>query len=842
MPLTFPQGAPNLQVMPDAGPSSQTADRAAQAALRESEERFRTIFDSASDGILIANVSNRRVLQGNATIASMLGYTMEEVGALTLDDLHPSEDTGRVLEAYWDRARRQKVLCEGMRVLRKDGETLYTDASFAPALIGSVSCVVGIFRDTTERRRAEQERTSHIHFLESLARVDRAIKQESEVEQMLWSITGTVFSLFDCDRAWLLYPCDPEAPSFRVPVEVTRPEYPGAKIFDVDVPMTPSQADNMREALESSGPVTYVDGTDRPIATAKMFGVQSQMFVAVYPKLGKPWVFGMHQCSYPRVWTTEEEKLFTEIGRRISDGLSSLLFLRELRENEGRFRATFEQAAVGIAHIAPNGQWLRANTRLCDIVGYSREELLSRTFQDITHSEDVDAGVESVRQLLARESQTHSMERRLLRKDGSVVWINQTDSLVRDATGEPAYVISVIEDIEKRRKAEEEKHHLQAQLLHAQKMESVGRLAGGVAHDFNNMLSVILGQSELALRRPGLPEPLRHDLEEVQKAGQRAADLTRQLLAFARRQAASPKVLDLNDTVGGMISMLRRLIGEAIELAWVPSATLWRVKMDPGQIDQILANLCVNARDACAGRGKIAIETSNVVFDRSYCDVHAGFLPGEYVQLVVSDNGSGMEPHVLANLFEPFFTTKGLGQGTGLGLSTVYGIVKQNQGFINVYSEPGVGTTFRIYLLRHVCTSDDVVPEHRPEKVRGGAETVLLVEDESSLLTMTATMLETLGYHVLAAGTPAQAIALAQGHPGDIDLLVTDVVMPGMSGRDLCQRLVALRPSLRQLFMSGYTANIIADHGILEEGVCFLQKPFSLHALSVKVREALGTE
>jgi CheY-like chemotaxis protein len=289
-----------------------------------------------------------------------------------------------------------------------------------------------------------------------------------------------------------------------------------------------------------------------------------------------------------------------------------------------------------------------------------------------------------------------------------------------------------------------------------------------------------------------------------------------------------------------MLSMLRRLIGENIDLTWLPGVELWPVKMDPSQVDQILANLCVNARDACTGGGNISIETRNSSFDERYCAIHSGFIPGEYVQLAVSDSGCGMDKDVLENLFEPFFTTKGIGQGTGLGLSTVYGIVKQNIGFINVYSEPSVGTTFRIYLPRYTGTLEQAAAEGQSRNVAGGAETILLVEDEPAILNLSREMLESVGYRVLAAGTPAEAITLAGEYAGRIDLLMTDVVMPGMTGQDLSKRLLSLYPNLKQLFMSGYTADIIADHGILEDGVNFLQKPFSLKDLSIKIREALG--
>jgi PAS domain S-box-containing protein len=391
-----------------------------------------------------------------------------------------------------------------------------------------------------------------------------------------------------------------------------------------------------------------------------------------------------------------------------------------------------------------------------------------------------------------------------------------------------------------RKQAEEEQIKLQSQLVQAQKMESVGRLAGGVAHDYNNMLSVILGYTEMAMEQVDPDDPLYADLKEVFNAGKRSMEITGQLLAFARKQIISPVVMDLNETVDGMLKMLRRLIGEDIDFAWEPAMRLWPVDMDPSQIDQILANLCVNARDAITGVGKITIETENVCFDESYCAEHAGFIPGEFVMLAVSDNGCGMDKETLEHIFEPFFTTKEVGKGTGLGLATIYGIVKQNHGFINVYSEPGKGTTFRIYLPHHTIETDGATTEvTHGEVVFGQGETILLVEDEPAIIKMGQTMLKKLGYNVLIAHAPDEAVILASEHSGKIHILITDVIMPEMSGRDLADKLRAIRPDIRVLFMSGYTANVIAHHGVLDNGEHFMQKPFSMKKLSVKVREAL---
>lgn len=387
--------------------------------------------------------------------------------------------------------------------------------------------------------------------------------------------------------------------------------------------------------------------------------------------------------------------------------------------------------------------------------------------------------------------------------------------------------------------ADKEKEKLEAQLRQAQKMEAVGRLAGGVAHDFNNMLSVILLNTEMALDDVEPGQEIFTNLTEIKNAAKRSADVTSQLLAFARKQTIAPKILNLNHIIEHLIKMLKRLIGEDIELIFVLDKNVWPILIDSSQIDQILANLCVNARDAITGIGKLTIETHNITFDEEYCTEHTGFIPGDFVMLAVSDNGNGMDKETLNNLFEPFFTTKGLDKGTGLGLATVYGIVKQNNGFINVYSELEKGSTFKIYLPRHRASGETDMEKKVAQKDVHGSETILLVEDEPSILRTSKMMLERLGYSVLAVATPMEAVRLAREYENDIDLLMTDVILPKINGKDLADIILTIYPNLKCLFMSGYTANVIAHHGVLDEGVNFIQKPFSKQNLSVKLREVL---
>ena len=507
---------------------------------------------------------------------------------------------------------------------------------------------------------------------------------------------------------------------------------------------------------------------------------------------------------------------------------------KQAEESVRKLSQAIEQSPVSIVITDVEGSIEFVNAKFTQITGYTFAEALGQNPRILksgeTPSEEYRRLWETIGSGGVWEGEFHNRK-----KNGELFWEHATIAPVRNAENVITHYVAVKEDITERKKLEE-------QLRQTQKMEAVGQLAGGIAHDYNNMLGVIIGRAEMALEKAAMDDPLREDIGEILAAGLRSSEITRQLLTFARKQTIMPKILDLNKTVEGTLKLLLRLIGENIRLNWLPGSTIWPVKMDPSQIDQILANLCVNARDAIAGVGDVTIETKNAAFDEAYCAKHKFFSPGEYVMLAVSDNGGGMDKRTMDKIFEPFFTTKEVGKGTGLGLATVYGIVKQNAGFIHAYSEPERGSTFNIYLPRHVVDTEHATKESPLAPNASGYEAILLVEDDPAILNMVRMMLEKSGYAVFAAQTPTEAMRIALENSGDIDLLITDLVMPEMTGRDLAKRLNALFPQLKSLFMSGYSGGVIARHSVLEEGLSFIQKPFSQWELAAKVRETLDSK
>ncbi|MEW6531869.1 MAG: PAS domain S-box protein [Thermodesulfobacteriota bacterium] len=504
----------------------------------------------------------------------------------------------------------------------------------------------------------------------------------------------------------------------------------------------------------------------------------------------------------------------------------------ELRKSEKKYRTILETIADGYHEVDLAGNLTLVNDSLCEIVGASREELIGRNYRDFVDVLGAEEVFSQYNEVYRTGQPNPGFSFDVIRKDGKKLHISVSVALTRDEEGIPVGFRGIFRDIT-------EQKQLSEKLTHATKMEAIGTLAGGVAHDFNNLLTAVQGYSDILTRQMPTDSPYIEKLTQISRAAERAAGLTRQLLAFGRKQVLNVSVLNFNDVITDLEQMLRRLIGEDIELITVLAPSLGLVKADAGQIEQILMNLVVNARDAMPKGGKLTIETANVVLDRQYTDKVPELEPGPYVMFAVSDSGIGMDEQTRIRIFDPFFTTKDKGVGTGLGLSTVYGIVKQHRGHIAVYSELRRGTTFKVYLPLEEAEAEEQLIRPRPEVQSTGTETILVVEDEAIVRDLVSEALTMLGYSILAASDPDEAVAMSTNHAGPIHLLVTDVVLPKMDGKSLCSFLSLTRPEMKVLYVSGYTENFIVHRGVLDHGVHFMQKPFTVDDLAAKVREVL---
>jgi PAS domain S-box-containing protein len=761
-----------------------TERKRAEGSLRESEARFRGYVEHAPYGVFVVDGQGRYV-DVNPAAERLSGYSAAQLTSMCIPDLLAEESREIGVSQFQTLLAAGRLVTE-LRYRHADGSLRYWSVS--ATRIGP-DRYLGFVEDITERNLAEV-----------------ALREEHERLENVLSATRTGIDIVDgdfnlhyVDRGWQKVYGDPT----------------GRKCYEYFNGLSaPCPGCGIPKALATKLPVI----TDE-----------------VIPREGNRPI-EVHILPFQNA---DGQWLVAEINIDITDRKKAS---EALKASETRFK----ELLLRVPTVAVQGYALDGTVRYWNhaseaFYGYTEKEALDKNLLDLVVPPDLRDYVRtSIRRMVETGETLPAGEVELMRKDGSLIPVYSAHALVQ-LPGQDPELFCLDIDLTERKKAESEQEKLQAQFLQAQKMESVGRLAGGVAHDFNNLLMGIMGYVELCLEELAPNHPIREYLNEIMHGAERSAEITRQLLAFARKQTIAPKVLDFSDPVVRMLKLLQRLIGEDIKITWRPGSGLPLVRIDPSQIDQILANLCVNARDAIAGVGEIALETGSIVVDADYCAKHPEASPGVYVFLAVRDNGCGMDKETLAQVFEPFFTTKGLGNGTGLGLATVYGIVKQNNGFICADSEPGKGTTFTIY-LPEVDAEAKASVTPKADAPRGRGETVLLVEDEKALRVTCGAFLEALGYHVLVAETPGEALNMIAGHPGAIHVLLTDVVMPGMDGRQLAQRLRAVKPDLKVLFMSGYTSDVIAQRGVLDDGVQFLSKPFKRDALARKVREVLEAD
>ena len=807
-----------------------------EEALRQNEDKYRQLFELESDALFLIENAGGRILEANRAAAKMYGYSHEELLQLCNMDLSAEPESTR------QATRNERPIVPVRYHKKKDGTVFPVEITGSHFLWQDRKVHIAAIREIAWRLQAEETlRQSEMRLQDIAASIPGA------VYQFLIRPDGTYAVPYMSAGAQNLFE--------RPLAELTNPDLLFVDIHPDDLAALQQSISAAAQQMQRwtqefrivkpDGRITWLRGSANPRRVEDGMTLWNGVLLDITErKLGENRI--RHLNRVLRV--IREVKRLTDrvqdrdtligegcrllVGRRGYTGAFIVLTDasdRPLSWTQAGMGPSFDPLAAAFAQGALPPCCARVPIEKELLVVDIRETLCSACVLSTRNAKSVSLCVR-----LAHGGVGYGY---LVAEAGSHIEVDEEEqALLAEIAGALAYALSVLQLAQDRKASDRKRLSLETQLLQAQKIESVGRLAGGVAHDYNNMLSVISGFAELALEKVAPGDPLHADLKQILEAAKRSSEITRQLVAFARKQTIAPKVLDLNDTVEGMLKMLRRLIGEDIDLAWMPDAGLWPVKMDPAQIDQILANLCVNARDAISAAGKITIETGNATLDETYCADHAGFIPGEFALLAVSDDGCGMEEELQAKIFEPFFTTKELGKGTGLGLATVYGIVKQNSGFINVYSEPGKGTTFKIYLPRHAAEAKETATACIEQIPAGRGETVLLVEDEPTIIMIAKKMLERLEYRVVAAGTPSEAMRLARQSGGHIDLLLTDVVMPEMNGRELANKLQTMHPEIKILFMSGYTSNVIAHQGVLDAGVNFIQKPLALKELALKIR------
>jgi len=749
-------------------------------ALRQSQDRYRSLFEDSKDAIFLTSREGR-FLDVNQAGLDLFGYSRQELKGLTVLQLYANPD---------DRARFQKAIEEAGAVRayetkfrKKNGTEIdcTLTSSVERTADGTVLGYQGIIRDVSELKRATE-----------------LLKAERE----------RLFSILN------------ELPAF---VDLHAPDHT----------IRFANRSFRQNFGDPEGRFCYevLHGRDKPCEECPTFRV----FETRIPQ-SLEWTHAKgltYQIYHYPFYDVDGSLLVLELGLDITDRKRAE---QALRESEVKYRELVENANSIIVRVDPQGRITFFNEFAERFFGYSKDEIFGRHLVGTIVPETEGSGRDlaaMIEDIILHPERYASNENENVKRNGERVWVSWTNRPLFDADGRLVEILGIGNDVTQRRKLEE-------QYRQSQKMEAVGRLAGGIAHDFNNLLTVIIGYSELLSSGLAKNDPLRLNAQEIQKAGERAASLTRRLLVFSRKQILLPRVMDLNQVIRDMETLLGRLIGEDIELVTALSPGLGSVKADPGQIEQVIMNLVVNARDAMPEGGRIRVETADMDLDGIYVSGEQDLVAGPYVMMAMSDTGVGIDSRILPQIFEPFFTTKEEGKGTGLGLPMVYGIVRQSGGHLRVFSRPGQGTTFQVYLPRIDEAVESPSPEPAPAEALKGSGVVLLAEDEESVRSILRLTLQSHGYFVLEASSGEEALQVCTQHPGRIDLLVTDVVMPGMNGPSLAERMACLQPGIRVLFLSGYTDGAVLTEAVRGPGAAFLQKPFFPADLMQKVRELLG--
>ncbi|HUF35844.1 MAG TPA: PAS domain S-box protein [Gemmatimonadales bacterium] len=798
--------------------------RVAEAELQASRRRVEAILGSSLDALV--TMDEEGLITGWSGQAEILfGWPEAEIVGTPLAETivpHRHREAHRRGMAHFKRTGEGPILGHRIEItaLRRNGEEFPVELTVIPMRPDRGCEFCAFIRDITERRRAELRLGLQHAVTRTLSEAATLADAASDVLRLLCEGLG-----WDLGEMWVVDPAD------GLIRQVGGWHGPAADLAEF------AAASRSFTFARGEGTPGAVWDTGRPVWTPDIASDSSRSrgpaaargrLRATFgsPMRSRRGVIGALQFFSRELREPDPDLLdmMESLGSQIGQVVERARAEEAIRASENRYRLLMEQAGDAILVLDTTGSIVDANTAATELTGYSRAELLALTLADTYPPEDREMALVRMRQV--SEGEAVRLERQLRRKNGENVDVEISAKVLPGGLMQ-----GIIRDIRERRTLEE-------QLRQSQKMEAVGKLAGGVAHDFNNLLTAIAGYAELVLDTLASEDPRRLDVQEICQATDRAATLTRQLLAFSRRQVLQPRLLDLHNLVMGVERLVRRLIGEDVEIVSLTEPGLGLVRADPSQLEQVLLNLAVNARDAMPGGGRLTIETRNALLGPEYTAGHAAVEPGPYVLLAVTDNGSGMDDATRTRIFEPFFTTKEPGRGTGLGLSMVYGIVKQSGGYIWVYSEVGRGTSFKIYLPRVAGEVAQAAPEPAPSG-QGGKETILLVEDEPAVRSLAHRLLTERGYRVIAAADGTAALDLAGRHEGVIDLLMTDVVMPGMGGRELAERLLALRPATRVLYITGYTEDTVVRHGLVRSGLSFLEKPFRPDVLLARVRQVL---